>query len=158
MMKEAAVVTLNKLMALCSKAEKCELDAFNYMTSHGCSEQEAALGVEYLVENKYVDNRRYAESFFSDKLRFLKWGRKKIVSRLRLKKISPDDINYVLEVFSDVEDEKKIMKDELAKKLRGIKEGLPKRKVWEKLMRFCLSRGYDAGMSSNVIDGLLKDY
>ena len=157
-MTETALKALNKLMALCSKTEKCELDAFTYMTSHGCSDEEAALGVEYLVENKYVDNRRYAESFFSDKLRFLKWGRKKIVSRLRLKKISPDDINYVLEVFSDVEDEKKIMKDELAKKLRGIKESLPKRKVWEKLMRFCLSRSYDVGISSNVIDGLLKDY
>lgn len=157
-MTDASVITLNKLMALCSKTEKCELDAYNYMVSHGCSHQEAALAVEYLVENKYVDNRRYAESFFSDKLRFSKWGRKKIISRLRLKKISPDDINYVLEHVSDIQDEKKIMEDELAKKLRGIKEGFPKRKVWEKLMRFCLSRGYDAGDSANVIERLLKNY
>lgn len=156
-MTENAVLTLNKLMALCSKTEKCELDAFNYLLSHGCSGEEAALGVEYLVENKYVDNRRYAESFFSDKLRFDKWGRKKIISRLRLKKISSEDINYVLEAFSDSQNEKKIIEEELAKKLRGIKEGLPRRKIWEKLMRFCLSRGYDTQVSASVIEVLIKD-
>ncbi|MBQ5452269.1 MAG: hypothetical protein IIT56_04680 [Bacteroidales bacterium] len=77
MMTETALKALNKLMALCSKTEKCELDAFTYMTSHGCSDEEAALGVEYLVENKYVDNRRYAESFFFRQTEVFEMGQKK---------------------------------------------------------------------------------
>lgn len=155
-MTEESLRHLNKLMALCSRSEKCESEARDYMTKRGASDEDADLAVEYLVENKYVDNRRYAGFYVADKFRFNKWGKDKIVQQLRLKKIPQDIINEALEENYSENDEKELILHELAKKLRSIKEE-SRQKTWEKLMRFAIGRGYSYNSVKDLIDSLLKD-
>lgn len=156
-MTEESAKTLQKLMALCSRGEKCESEAYRYMTTRGATPEEAELAIEYLVENKYVDNARYARAFAADKQRFQKWGRDKIAAQLRIKKIEENTIQEAIEENFDSELEKNTVLAELAKKLRGIKAEEPARKTWEKLMRFAISRGYSMQTAKPIINQMIRE-
>ncbi len=147
---------MKKLMALCSRSEKCEHDAREYMLMHGASEEDADLAVEYLVANSFVDNERYALAFVADKFRFAKWGERKIEAALRLKKIPDSLIASAMQQAIEPEDEKMAIETEMAKKLRGIKN-TSRRETWQKLMRFGLSRGYPSDICNDIIGRLLAD-
>ncbi len=155
-MSEENALILKKLMALCSRGEKCEYDAYQYMTKRGASHEDAKLAVEYLVENRFIDNERYSTAFAADKLRFAKWGKNKIVNALRLKRIPDTLIQSALDMAIDPDDEKKAIESEVAKKLRGIR-GEPRHKIWEKLMRFAISRGYPIATCKPIIDRLMDE-
>jgi len=150
-------ILLNRLAALCSRSEKCEYDAHEYMLSHGASEQDAALAVEYLTTNQFVDNARYADAFAADKFRFAKWGAHKIAAALRRKRIPSGIIAAALDKVIDPQREKLTAYDEMAKKLRGIKSDEPKQKLWQKLMRFGIARGYSVEVCKEAISRLLAD-
>ena len=150
-------ILLNRLAALCSRSEKCEYDAHEYMLSHGANEQDAALAVEYLTTNQFVDNARYADAFAADKFRFAKWGAHKIAAALRRKRIPSGIIAAALDKAIDPQREKQTAYDEMAKKLRGIKSDEPKQKLWQKLMRFGIARGYSVEVCKEAISRLLAD-
>jgi len=156
-MTEDTAKTLNKLMVLCSRAEKCESEAYKYMTTRGATNEEAFEAVEYLTENQYVNNERYARSYVADKARFNKWGKDKIVMQLKIKQIPDSVINMAIEEIFDPEQEKNTICSELAKKLRGIKEDEPRAKTWEKLMRFAAGRGYPMDICSPIINQMLNE-
>ena len=147
---------MNRLAALCSRSEKCEYDAHEYMLSHGASEQDAALAVEYLTTNQFVDNARYADAFAADKFRFAKWGTHKIAAALRRKRIPSGIIAAALDKAIDPQREKQTAYDEMAKKLRGIKCDA-KQEAWQKLMRFGATRGYRVDICKEIISRLLSD-
>ncbi len=155
-MREEILKVLKKLEALCSKNEKCESYAFKYMTDRGADEKEAALAVEYLVENGFVDNKRYAGAFARDKFRFNKWGKRRIESELKMKKISKEDIASALEIEEISLGEEDLIVGELKKKLRSLKNS-PVEKIKEKLLRFSLGRGYAYQTSKTLIDNLLRE-
>ncbi|MCQ2249735.1 MAG: RecX family transcriptional regulator [Bacteroidales bacterium] len=156
-MTEETAKTLSKLMVLCSRAEKCESEAYKYMTTRGATNEEAFEAVEYLTANQYVDNERYARSYVADKARFNKWGKDKIVMQLRIKQIPDSVINGAIEEIFDPELEKNTISTELAKKLRGLKDDEPRAKAWEKLMRFAAGRGYPAATCGPIITKMLND-
>jgi len=142
---------------LCSRSEKCEYDAMEYMLSHGAGEEDAAAAVEYLVANGFIDNARYADAFAADKFRFAKWGAHKIAAALRRKRIASGIIAAALDKAIDPQREKDTARDEMAKKLRGIKSDEPKQKIWQKLMRFGVARGYSVEICREAASSLLAD-
>ena len=156
-MKHEYAILLNRLAALCSRSEKCEYDAMEYMLSHGASEDDAALAVEYLTANHFIDNARYANAFAADKFRFAKWGAGKIAAALRQKRIPGAIISAALDEAIDPQYEKQTVRDEMAKKLRGLNADEPKQKLWQKLMRFGVARGYSADICKEAINSLLAD-
>ena len=156
-LKHEYAILLNRLAALCSRSEKCEYDAMEYMLSHGASEDDAASAVEYLTANHFIDNARYAYAFAADKSRFAKWGAHKIAAALRLKRIPASIIADALDNAVDPKREKQTVLDEMAKKLRGIKADEPKQKLWQKLMRFGIARGYSVEVCKEAISRLLAD-
>ncbi len=142
---------------MCSRSEKCEYDAMEYMLSHGAGEEDAAAAVEYLVANGFIDNARYADAFAADKFRFAKWGAHKIAAALRRKRIQSGIIAAALDKAIDPQREKDTARDEMAKKLRGIKSDEPKQKIWQKLMRFGVARGYSVEICREAASSLLAD-
>ena len=142
---------------MCSRSEKCEYDAMEYMLSHGAGEEDAAAAVEYLVANGFIDNARYADAFAADKFRFAKWGAHKIAAALRRKRIQSGIIAAALDKAIDPQREKDTARDEMAKKLRGIKSDEPKQKIWQKLMRFGVARGYSVEICREAVSSLLAD-
>ena len=76
------------LMAtLCAKREYCTLDIRKKLSRYLLDDNVIDKIIDRLKAEKYIDEARYCHSFINDKLRFDKWGRKKIEFTLRQKQI-----------------------------------------------------------------------
>ncbi len=141
---------LHKAAALCSSGEKCEYDIREKLLSWGVDAAASEEVIQYLIREKFLDERRYASFFVKDKFRFNKWGKIKIAYALKQKRVAPSIIQEALDVID--EDEYLLMlKDILQSKLKSLtyKNEYDKQ---AKLFHFAQSRGFENG----VIAGMLK--
>ena len=131
---------LSRLQKRCSKAEYCSSDVYRKALKALDGDAEATARVlAALVEEKYVDDVRYAGAFAREKAGLQGWGPIKIRFQLRSKGISEDAIAAALE---EVEPGRAADKLErlLAAKARTL-EGDPQFRL--KMLKFGLSRGYE---------------
>ncbi len=140
---------LSRLQKLCSKAEYCSSDVYRKALKALEGDAEAASRmVASLVEDRYVDDARYAEAFAREKAGLQGWGPVKIRFQLRAKGISEEAIGAAL---GEVEPEKAAQKLErlLAAKARTL-EGDPRFRL--KMLKFGLSRGYEYDTVEEVLN------
>lgn len=126
---------------MCALSEHCvsEVRAKLQRSSYDNEEIESVLA--RLVQERYLDEARYAQAFINDKLRFAKWGRRKIQQELWRKEI-PAAIYQPIFDEMDEEEYLQTMRDLLAAKRRSVK-GRTDYEVRMKLARFLQSRGYE---------------
>lgn len=142
----------DKAMQWCSRRECCCKDIFDKALSWGCTSAEAREVVDFLVEQKFIDDRRYTEAFVKDKLRFNKWGRVKIAYMLRAQDV---DKTIVLDALSEIDETeyKRILTDELQKKHKSLHGSAYE--IRGKLFRFAASRGFEPEIINEAIDYIL---
>lgn len=132
---------LYKLAARCSVSEQCLSDIEAKLSRYDLTEEEHTRILRHLVEEKYVDDRRYAEAYVKDKYRFNKWGRIKIAQGLRLKGIDNETIKSAMETI-DEEEYLSILRD-LIKAKRKSTRGTSEYEINGKLIRFATGRGFE---------------
>ena len=147
MTEEQAV---QKLAALCSQSEHCTSEMKEKMTRWGIDEDAQQRVVEYLVANRYVDDRRYARSFVNDKLKYNKWGPRKIEQSLWMKHI---DESILREALDDVDNEEyiSVLRPLLTSKRKTTKAETDY-EMNQKLLRFAIGRGFTFEQVKEVID------
>lgn len=150
MTKKEALI---KLQAICSKQEKCTSDIVKKLNEWEVPEETAQEIVNALILDKFVDDVRYANAFVKDKFRFNRWGKIKIVSQLRFKKIDEDIIENALKEIEEPE-YKKFVLYELTKKRKSIKDD-DKYKIKAKLIRFGQSKGIEMEELIQTVNELL---
>ena len=102
MMKDPQKVA-DRLRGLCSRREYCRSDVMKKAVAALDGDQsEAARIVDILVEERYVDDLRYASAFARDKSSISGWGRVKISHMLSAKGISRDIIKEALYEIDEV--------------------------------------------------------
>ena len=144
---------LSRLQKLCSKAEYCTSDVYRKALKALEGDAEAASRmVASLVEDRYVDDARYAGAFAREKAGLQGWGPVKIRFQLRAKGISEEAIGAAL---GEVEPEKAADKLErlLAAKARTL-EGDPRFRL--KMLKFGLSRGYEYDAVEEVLRKMVR--
>ena len=132
---------LYKLAARCSTSEQCLSDIEARLSRYDLTEEERTHILRHLIEERYIDNRRYAEAFVRDKYRFNKWGRIKIAQGLRMKGIDKDTIATAMEAIDEAE-YLDILRDLLRAKRKSTK-GKSEYEVNGKLVRFATGRGFE---------------
>ena len=132
---------LYKLAAKCSVSEQCLSDVESKLAKYDLTEEEKTRILRHLVEEKYVDDRRYAEAFVRDKYRFNKWGRIKIAKGLRIKGINKETISSAMEAI-DEQEYLNILHD-LIKSKRKSTHGKNDYEINGKLTRFATGRGFE---------------
>lgn len=139
-----------RLSALCAQAEHCRHEMLEKMRRWGLDEAAAERVATRLVSERYVDDERYARAFVRDKLRYQKWGRRKIEQGLWQKHIA-DDIRQ--RVLNNVDDEEylSILRPLLKQKRKGIKASSDY-ELNQKLLRFALSRGFTFDIIRQCLD------
>lgn len=130
-----------RLSALCVQRERCSDEMIEKMRQWELSDEVQARIMQYLTEHKFIDDERYARALSMDKLRYNKWGRKKIEQALWLKHIDKDIIVRVLDEIND-EEYLSILRPLLKSKRRSTK-GKSDYEINQKLIRFAFSRGYE---------------
>ena len=142
-----------KAMQYCSRRECCRKDILDKAVSWGCTSAEANDLVDFLIEHRFIDERRYTEAFVKDKLRFNKWGRMKISYMLHSKNIDSNIITSVLSGIDEIE-YKNVLTDELQKKFKNTR-GENEYAIKGKMFRFASSRGFESEIVNDVIFKLL---
>ncbi len=143
---------LYKLTSLCARAEYCQHDMLEKMRKWEVNSVDKAEIMEYLLREKYVDEERYARHFISDKLRFNKWGRRKVEQALYMKRIPESIYRPILDEQCD-EDYEDILMPLLRNKLRTVK-GKNSYDIRNKIIRFALSRGFETDLVLKAVDKL----
>ena len=141
---------LYKLAARCSVSEQCLSDITAKLDKYDLPEEEKTRILRHLVEEKYVDDGRYAKAYVRDKYRFNKWGRIKIAQGLRMKGIDSETINSAMEAI-DEEEYMEILSD-LIKAKRKSTKGRNEYEINGKLYRFAAGRGFEYDAIRRVVN------
>ena len=131
---------LLRLSTLCSQAEHCAHEMTEKMQRWELTEEEQARVMERLTKDKFIDDERFARVFALDKIRYNKWGRRKVEQALWLKRIDADIRRRVLDGI-DEEEYMAVLRPLLKSKRRSTRAA-DSREMTMKLMRFAMGRGF----------------
>ena len=144
---------LDRLQTQCAKREYCRSDIFRKaLTAFDGDKDAAERLVASLVEDRFVDDSRYAAAFAREKARLSGCGPVKISFALTAKGISKAVVSEALKEV-DPEEADSRMVSVLEAKYRALK-GDPQEKF--KLIKFGLTRGYEYEKIAPVVDEILK--
>ena len=116
-----------QLAALCAQAEHCQQEMRDKMRRWELDETAQNRIVARLVKERYIDDERYARAFVKDKIRYNKWGRRKVQQAL-----------WVLRPL-------------LKQKRKSIR-AMSDYELRQKLVRFALGRGFGFDIIRQCLD------
>ncbi len=129
-----------QLAALCAQAEHCQQEMRDKMRRWELDETAQNRIIDRLIKERYVDDERYARAFVKDKIRYNKWGRRKVQQALWQKHIDADIQQQVLDEI-DEKEYLDILRPLLKQKRKSIRAASDY-ELNQKLARFALSRGF----------------
>ncbi len=129
-----------QLAALCAQAEHCQQEMRDKMRRWELDDTAQNRIIARLVKERYVDDERYARAFVKDKIRYNKWGRRKVQQALWLKHIDSDIQQRVLDEI-DEKEYLDVLRPLLKQKRKSIK-ATSDYELNQKLVRFALGRGF----------------
>jgi regulatory protein len=133
---------LHKMAAWCSLAERCRQDAEKKVAATGLSPDAQERIMARLLEEKFIDEHRFARSFVNDKLHFNKWGRVKIAYELNKRKVAPA---IRMEALARIDEETyQTILLTLLKAKKKTTKGVNDRDIFTKLLRFAAGRGFES--------------
>lgn len=131
----------SKLARLCSRSEECSPDIRKKIREFGGDEELQEKVISKLIDEKFLDDERYARAYVRDKFRFNKWGRVKMRYYLKMKGLPDKIIELGMEEI-DQDEYVKLLVRTLKDKAKTIK----KKEKFEKmgqLIRFAQGRGFE---------------
>ena len=132
---------LQRAAALCCQSEHCVADITEKLLRWGVSREDSDRIIDRLIDEKYIDESRYALAYVRDKVRFSHWGRVKIKSMLRMLRVSELDIRNAFDSF-DEDEYLGVLEDVIESKRRTLPEA-ESYASRVKLIRFALQRGFE---------------
>lgn len=139
-----------QLAALCAQAEHCRQEMRDKMKRWELDEAMQDRIIERLVKERFVDDERFARAFVKDKIRYNKWGRRKVQQALWMKRIDDEIQQQVLDEI-DEKEYLDVLRPLLKQKRKGIK-AQSDYELNQKLMRFALGRGFTFDIIRQCID------
>ena len=139
-----------QLAALCAQAEHCQQEMRDKMRRWELDETVQNRIIDRLIKERYVDDERYARAFVKDKIRYNKWGRRKVQQGLWQKRIDADIQQRVLDDI-DEKEYLDILRPLLKQKRKNIRAASDY-ELNQKLARFALSRGFTFDLIRQCLD------
>lgn len=144
-----------KIRRYCAQSERCQKEVSDKLKQWGLNEEEIEVCIELLVAENFIDHLRYSNFFASDKFRFQKWGRLKIIHALKAKGISSPDYESAIRTQIDEGEYLQTLELLTVKKLEllsDISQILPKK---QKLLQYLLQKGYEPELIHKTIRSFL---
>ena len=137
-------------MFLCSKSEKCKSDIIKKLFDWKAKPDDHIKITEKLIKEKFIDEERFVRFYVNDKFNFNKWGKIKIRTMLRLKKVPNVLIDKELAKIGE-EEYLEMLKNVINQKRKNLKETDPyKQKT--RLLRFAAGRGFEPDIILDLLD------
>lgn len=142
---------LFKLTALCAGSEHCSYEITEKMRKWDVDDETQVRVMAYLTRERYVDDERYCRFFVRDKIRFNKWGRRKVKQALYQKHIPTDISRPILDEVPD-DEYLAVLKPLLKSKARTVKAKSEYEKNM-KLIKYAMSRGFTFDIIKQCLSG-----
>jgi regulatory protein len=143
---------ISKLTAVCARAEHCKDDMLRRMQRWQVDEAMQREVISYLVKEKYIDEERYARFFINDKIKYNRWGRRKVEQALYFKHIPREVYEPLLDDVAN-EDFESVLLPLLQNKEKSLKYANDYEKRM-KLLRFAMQRGFSYEQADKCINML----
>lgn len=92
---------IKKLENYCAYQDRCHNEVITKLYNLNIPSNEHDGIIVYLIENKFLNEERFARSFARGKHRISAWGKNRIISELKLRKISSTLIKLALKEITD---------------------------------------------------------
>ena len=137
-------IAIERLKNYCALQDRCQWDVTQKMKEWGLLEMTQNHILEILIQEKYVDEERFAQSFCRGKFIIKKWGKVKITNELKKKKISDICIKKGLEEI-DLTEYDLLLENLLTKKNDTLRDKNHFTRK-SKLARFLIQRGFEGNL------------
>jgi regulatory protein len=145
---------LQKLKHFCAYQERCHSEVKEKLFKLGVWKKDHDEIIARLIEEKYLNEERFAIAFAGGKFRIKQWGRVKIKHELKQKQVSDYSIKKGLKQI-DEEDYMKVL-NKLAKEkyasLKSEQHLIRKKKTMDHLIR----RGFEAELVNESIKAITE--
>lgn len=142
---------LDKMAKYCAYQERCVKDVTDKLRTFDIPQEAKDEILEYLLDNRFVDNERFARAFVRGKVNQSGWGVHKIRFHLMQKGIAKDIIDEALEQ-TDEDLYRQRLIDILRTKSKTVKAASDFEKK-RKLAAFAMQKGFEGGL----VWGVLKE-
>jgi len=139
-----------KLYKFCAYRERSVAEVKQYALKTGIDNDKIEYFINDLTTQGFIDEYRFASSFVKGKMNVNKWGKYKIIAKLREKGVDDNIINKVINEFYD-DFYMDILERLILKKINTIKNKETDCNVYIKLMRYALSKGFEKDSINLVI-------
>lgn len=143
---------LTKLTACCARGEHCLHEMRQKMERWQIDTPTQQRVIDYLLTERYIDEARYARFFINDKVKYNRWGKRKIEQALFMKHI-PREVYAPL--LDDIEDDAymETLLPLLQSKRRSVK-GNSEYEIRMKLIRYAMQRGFTYELAEKAVSQL----
>ena len=152
-MTEEELILLNKLKNWCAYQERCQFDVREKLWEEKINSVLQDRIIAILIEENFINEERFSRAFASGKFRIKKWGRLKIKTHLKHKKISEYSINKALGEIN-AEEYFNSLKELLEKKSLPLTQERDSVHKKYKLVRFAQSKGFETDLIIEAINEL----
>ncbi len=142
---------LDKMVQYCAYQERCTKEVKEKLMSFGLSDNERQQLFEYLLDNRFVDDRRYVRSFVRGKINQSGWGLNKIRYQLRLKGIDETSIAEALDEIDDTLYRQRLEQILRAKTVKAANDF----ETRQKLARFAIQKGFEPATVWEVLKEII---
>ena len=137
-------IAIERLKNYCALQDRCQWDVTQKMKEWGLLEMTQNHILEILIQEKYIDEERFTQSFCRGKFLIKKWGKVKITNELKKKKISDICIKKGLEEI-DLTEYDLLLENLLTKKNDTLRDKNHFTRK-SKLARFLIQRGFEGDL------------
>jgi regulatory protein len=146
---------LDKMAKYCAYQERCVKDVVEKLKTFDLSPKDQEAILNYLIDNRFVNNERFAHAFVRGKINQSGWGLNKIRFHLIQKGISKETIEGALQE-ADPEMYRQRLIELLQSKAKTVKAANDFEKK-RKLAAFALQRGFEASLVWEVLKEDFED-
>lgn len=142
---------LDKMAKYCAYQERCVKDVRDKLKTFDIPEEEKTEILDYLLDNRFVNDERFAKSFVRGKVNQSGWGLNKIRFHLMQKGIAKDIIDEALEQ-TDEDLYRQRLIDILRTKSKTVKAANDYERK-RKLAAYAMQKGFEG----SLVWGVLKE-
>ena len=146
---------LDKMAKYCAYQERCVKDVVDKLKTFDLSEKDRQEILNYLIENRFVNDERFAKCFVKGKINQSGWGINKIRFHLIQKGIAKELIDEALRSFDQETYRQRLVEvlETKAKTVKATNEFEKKRK----LAAYAMQKGFEANLVWEVIKDDFSD-
>ena len=145
---------LAKLQKYCAYQDRCHQEVRTKLLKIGVRGDDLELIIVELIQEKFLDEERFARSYARGKFRIKRWGWQKIRQELKRRNISAYCIKKAFEEI-EAEEYDATLEILLEKKSALLVESNPFKR-YQKLYAFAYRKGYESAIIKEVLNRLLE--